>query len=144
MTTKLQSLDTFKGCTDKQLRRVDELSTRLTFDAGRRITRNGNSGRQVIMICSGTVVVERNGRTIATASADEVVATIAAPATHISGESVSLHALTNCEVMVLSRGEFIGLELDLPDVAARIRHASTHTNVETPASASKRTSAHAA
>ena len=143
MTTKLHTLDTFKGCTDKELRRVDELSTRLNFAAGNTITRNGNSGRQVIMICSGTVVVERNGRTIATAGAGEVVTMIATPATHV-GESVSLHALTNCELMVLSRGEFVGSSLDLPDLAARIRHASTHANVEAPAPATDRTPAHAA
>ena len=142
MTTKLQTLDTFKGCTDKQLRRVDELSTRLNFAAGNTITRNGNSGRQVIMICSGTVVVERNGRTIAAAGAGEVVTMIATPANHV-GESVSLHALTNCELMVLSRGEFLGLELDLPDVVARMQ-ASTHTSVEAPARAIERTPVHAA
>ena len=143
MTTKLQTLDTFKGCTDKQLHRVDELSTRLNFAAGNTITRNGNSGRQVIMICSGTVVVEGNGRNIATAGAGEVVTMIATPANH-DGEAVSLHALTNCELMVLSRGEFVGLELDLPDVAARIRHASTQANIEAPAPAAERTPAHAA
>ena len=120
MVTELQTLSFFEGCNRRQLRRIDELSTRLTFAAGRAISRGTDTGNQVIIVCSGTIVIDRDGQTLATASAGEVVAAVSPT----SGGPAVMHALNDCELLVIDRREFSAIDYDLPDVAARIRKAA--------------------
>ena len=132
MTHKLQTLAVFQGCSTRQIRKIDELSTQLNFPAGRTITRNAHAGQQVIMVCDGTVVVERDGEHIATAGAGEVIASVDALGSAQRG-AVSLHALTACELRVFSHEEFVGLEVDMPAVGDRIRRASNRATGPVPA-----------
>ena len=123
-TANRQALSFFEGCDRRQMQRVAELATHLTFKAGSTITRRGNTGEDAVVVCSGTVVLDRDGETITTATAGTVVAAIAPLAASPAAGTTAMHALSDCELMVFSRREFNALDVDLPHVAARIRAAA--------------------
>jgi CRP-like cAMP-binding protein len=123
MTTDLQMLSIFEGCNRRQLRRIGELSTHMTFASGDTVTRRGDTGDDVVVVCSGTVVVDRDAEALVTASAGEIVGGIAPP----EGPRrlpAAVHALERCELLVMGRREFNTLESEIPQVAARIRKAT--------------------
>jgi hypothetical protein len=118
-------MNIFATCDRKQLRRIAELSTRLSYPAGSTITRRGGTGEETIIVCSGTVMLDVDGESIATADAGEIVGTVV-PLTQAPGpRNVAMHALTDCDLMVFSRREMMALDTDLPGVAARMRAAAT-------------------
>lgn len=123
MTTDLQTLRLFEGCNHRQLRRVGELSAHMTFATGGTVTRRGDTGDEVVVVCSGTVVVERDGESLVTAGAGEIVGGIAPPEGPRRMPAV-IHALDKCELLVFGRREFNTLEDEMPQVAARIRKAT--------------------
>jgi len=123
MTADLQALSLFEECNRRELRRIGELSARLTFAAGGTVTRRGDTGDEVVVVCSGTVVVERDGESLVTAGSGEIVGGIAQP----EGPRrvpAAIHALDKCELLVFGRREFNTLEDEMPQVAARIRKAT--------------------
>jgi monovalent cation:H+ antiporter-2, CPA2 family len=123
MITDLQTLSLFEGCNRHQLRRIGELSTHMTFAAGGIVTRRADTGDDVVVVCSGTVVVERDGDHLITAGAGEIVGGIA-PAEGSRRMPATVHALDICELLVLGRREFNTLEDEMPQIAARIRKAT--------------------
>jgi len=123
MITDLQTLNFFQGCKQPQLRRIGELSAHMTFATGGAVTRRGDMGDEVVVVCSGTVVVERDGEHLVTVGAGEIVGSIAPPEGPRRMPAV-IHALDKCELLVFGRREFNTLEDELPQVAARIRKAT--------------------
>lgn len=126
MTTDLHTTSTFTGCNRRDLRTLDAHSTRLRFSAGTTISRNGDNGQQILVVCAGNVVVNRNGASMTTTNPGDVIATLT-PAGVSPQSPTTLHALTDCDLLVIDRREFSVLELDAPDVARRIRVASTQS-----------------
>lgn len=123
MTTDLQTLSLFEECNRRELRRIGGLSARLTFAAGGTVTRRGDTGGEVVVVCSGTVVVERDGESLVTAGSGEIVGGIAPPEGPRRRPAV-IHALDKCELLAFGRREFNTLEDEMPQVAARIRKAT--------------------
>jgi CRP-like cAMP-binding protein len=123
MITDLQTLSLFERCNQRQLRRLGELSAHITFAAGGTVTRRGDTGDEVVVVCSGTVVVEREGEGLITAGAGEIVGGIA-PSETPRRVPATVHALEKCELLVFGRREFNTLEDEMPHVAARVRKAT--------------------
>jgi CRP-like cAMP-binding protein len=123
MTTDLRTIDTFTGCTRRDLRTLDAQSTRLHYGAGTTISRDGDNGQQIVVVCAGNVVVDRNGDAMATANPGDVIAKLT-PTGAVPTSPTTLHALTDCDLLVVDRREFTALELDAPAVARRIRAAA--------------------
>ena len=75
----------------------------------------------MIVLCAGTAAVSREDECLATIGADPV---IGASGPGVDLGRISLHALSNCDVMVLTRGDYRALELDVPKAATRITAAA--------------------
>ena len=61
MLDKFRSLDIFSNCDDDELREIDSLTDEVQVPAGREIIRQGDLGREFIVIVNGEASVQRNG-----------------------------------------------------------------------------------
>jgi hypothetical protein len=119
----------FAGCSRRELRTLEQLSTRLHFRSGATISRDGDNGHEVVIVCRGTVVVDTPGRPMVSAPPGDVVATLAPPQQAPERTQTTLHALTDCDLLVSDRREHAALAIDAPDVAHRIATTPNVTDV---------------
>jgi CRP-like cAMP-binding protein len=60
----LRRVPLFSGCSKSQLAEIAMIADEVDFDAGRTLIREGERGRQFIVVVEGTVKVTKNGRTV--------------------------------------------------------------------------------
>src|SRR5215218_7590648 len=99
MTIDLQAMSCFEGCGRRELKTVQRCSTPVLINAGRFIPGRAVAGDQVVVVGAGTVAIERDGTCIATATRGDVISGLAGTAC----APVTLHALDDCELLVISR-----------------------------------------
>ncbi len=78
--TKIEALrraPLFEGLSRNELERLARLAEDLEVDAGKVLTREGESGREFFVILEGEVDVSRGGQTIATRGAGDFIGEIA-------------------------------------------------------------------
>jgi CRP/FNR family transcriptional regulator, cyclic AMP receptor protein len=73
----LRALSLFAGLSDADLRRVDAIGTELDVPAGRRLMTQGETGREALVILSGTADVTVDGNQSASVGAGEVLGEMA-------------------------------------------------------------------
>ena len=66
MLDKFRSLDIFAHCTNDELVAIDSLTDEVTVPAGREIIRQGDVGREFIVIVEGQASVQRDGVEVTT------------------------------------------------------------------------------
>ena len=108
----------FSGLSKKELKAVARLMTPLTVPQGTVLTREGDPGREAMLISAGTARVERDGENVATLGPGELFGELAlltgAPRT------ATVTAETDVVVAALSRQEFASLLDASPKVAQKI------------------------
>ena len=118
----LRGIELFSDCTNRQLAEIDGLMTEVAVPAGTALIREGRQGREFFIIREGSAVVTRDGDVIdgldAGAFFGEVALLDRAPRT------VSVTAVTDMRVWVLSRPEFFELLDRMPAVAGRVRRVA--------------------
>jgi CRP/FNR family cyclic AMP-dependent transcriptional regulator len=60
----LRRLPMFNACSDRDLKRIDRISTRVRVDPGRVLCREGELGREFFVVVAGAVTVTRRLRTL--------------------------------------------------------------------------------
>jgi CRP/FNR family transcriptional regulator, cyclic AMP receptor protein len=103
----LAQLPLFSSCSKKDLRLVASKATPLDIPAGRTIIEEGAPGREFFVIDSGTAVVKRNGRKVATLGPRSAFGELAL----LDGgpRTATVVAETDLSVLILTRQEFSGL-----------------------------------
>ena len=108
----------FSGLSKKELKAVARLMTPLTVPQGTVLTREGDPGREAMLISAGTARVERDGENVATLGPGELFGELAlltgAPRT------ATVTAETEVVVAALSRQEFATLLDTSPTLAQKI------------------------
>lgn len=61
MLEKFRSIEIFSHCTDDELAAIDSLTDEITVPSGREIIRQGDVGREFIVIVAGEASVQRDG-----------------------------------------------------------------------------------
>ncbi len=104
---RLKSIPIFSELSKKELRAVSRLMTQIDVKEGRVLTREGEVGREFMIIMEGEAVVRRGGRKIATLGAGDFLGELAvlsgAPRTAdvIAGSDMILETLNRREFMSL-------------------------------------------
>jgi CRP/FNR family transcriptional regulator, cyclic AMP receptor protein len=108
----------FSACSRKELQLIAKRSTPTTVPAGKTLTTEGSAGREFFVIDSGSAVVRRGGRKVATLGPGQWFGELSlldnAP------RNATVVAETEMEVLVLTRPEFTGLLDEVPGLARKL------------------------
>lgn len=119
--TTLAKIPLFKECTKKELQAVSRLVTPIQVKAGKVLTKEGDAGREFMIIASGTASVRRKGRKIATLGSGDFFGELAL----LAGvpRTATVIAETDMVVEALNRAEFATLLDESPSIARKVLSA---------------------
>ena len=114
----LAAIPIFSTCNKKELRAVTRLLSALRVSAGEVLTTQGDSGREFMIIESGTAVVRRNDRKVGTLGPGDFFGELAMLAA--VPRTATVVAQTDMVIDVLSSREFASLLKNNPTIASKI------------------------
>jgi CRP-like cAMP-binding protein len=114
----LADVPLFEGLSKEQLSQVASLMTRVDLSAGKVLARQGEIGREFLILLDGEVEVERDGNVIAVRRSGEYVGEIAL--LDKRPRTATVTAKTDVVAEILNRAEFSTLLADSPDLANHI------------------------
>jgi CRP-like cAMP-binding protein len=120
--TELAQLKLFDGCTDQEMEMIRSLSIVISVPVGTELIHQGSTARQFIIIKSGEVSVEHDGRRIAVAGPGDIVGEISL--IEGSGAQRTARTMTPTELFVFSKPEFASMMNRIPTVAQRVQHVA--------------------
>jgi len=115
---RLARIPLFEGLSKKQLSQVSRLMTPLDLKAGKVIARQGEVGREFLILLEGQVEVARDGKIIAVRGAGDFIGEIALLDNRPRTATVT--ARTDVVVEVLNRGEFASLLAEAPELSSQV------------------------
>ncbi len=115
---RLASISIFSELSKKELRKISRLMTELSVDSGRVLIRQGDPGREFMIIRSGTAEVIRNGDKVADVGPGDFMGELAV----LSGapRNASVIATSDMVIEALNRREFMSLLDENPKIAKKI------------------------
>lgn len=115
---RLRSIPIFSELSKKELRTVSRLMTQIDVKEGRALTREGEVGREFMIIMEGSAVVRRNGRKIAELGAGDFLGELAV----LSGapRTADVIASTDMVLETLNRREFMSLLDESAAIAKKV------------------------
>ena len=124
---RLQAVPLFAGCTKKELQALDSACTEVTYPAGRVLCKEGDAGRELMIIIDGKANVSREDQHVATLGPGEFLGELSLldhgprTATVTADTDVSLLVLTPSELATaLAQVQPLALRM-LATLAARLR-----------------------
>lgn len=115
---QLAAVPLFEGFSNKQLRRISSLMTRIDCPAEQVLTREGQSGHEFFIVLDGEVEVRQDDRVIATRRRGEYVGEIALLDNR--PRTATVVATTPVSLEVLNRREFMSLLAEAPELSEQI------------------------
>jgi CRP-like cAMP-binding protein len=115
---RLARIPLFEGLSKKQLSQVSRLMTPLDLKAGKVIARQGEVGREFLILLEGQVEVVRDGKIIAVRGPGDFIGEIALLDNRPRTATVT--ARTDVVVEVLNRGEFASLLAEAPELSSQV------------------------
>jgi CRP-like cAMP-binding protein len=115
---RLARIPLFEGLSKKQLSQVSSLMTPLDLKAGKVLARQGEVGREFLILLEGQVEVVRDGKIIAVRGPGDFIGEIALLDNRPRTATVT--ARTDVVVEVLNRGEFASLLAKAPELSAQV------------------------
>lgn len=115
---RLRGIPIFSELSKKELRTVSRLMTQIDVKEGRALTREGEVGREFMIIVEGSAVVRRNGRKIAELGAGDFLGELAV----LSGapRTADVIASTDMVLETLNRREFMSLLDESAAIAKKV------------------------
>ena len=118
----LAQVPLFEGLSKKHLQQVSRLATRIDGDAGKVLTREGEVGREFILVLEGEVEIRRGDEVIATRGAGSYIGEIAL--LEHQPRTATVVATTPVVLEIIGAREFSTLLEDEPEIAAKVRATS--------------------
>jgi CRP/FNR family cyclic AMP-dependent transcriptional regulator len=115
---RLARVPLFEGLSKKQLSQISSLMTPLDLAAGKVLARQGDVGREFVILLDGEVEVARDGEVIAVRGPGDYIGEIALLDNRRRTATVT--ATTNVTVEVLNRAEFASLLANTPELSSQI------------------------
>lgn len=114
----IKGVPLFSHCTKKQLTALAAEVVELSLPEGRELTKEGDRGREFVLIVSGAAKVAKGGRTIRRIGSGDFVGEIAL----LTGSPRTATVTTTepTEVLVLTDRAFARVTKELPDVHASL------------------------
>jgi CRP/FNR family transcriptional regulator, cyclic AMP receptor protein len=113
----LKDVPLFEGCSRQELETIARLADEIELPAGRALTREGASGREFVVLVSGSATVERGGETIATLGPGDFLGEIALLTR--SKRTATVTTTEPTRVLVLTDRAFRDLNDRIPAMATR-------------------------
>jgi len=115
---RLKAIPIFSELSKKELRSVSRLMTEIAVKEGRTLTREGEVGREFMIILDGTAVVRRNGRKVATLGPGDFLGELAV----LSGapRTADVTATSDMTLETLNRREFMSLLDESAAIAKKV------------------------
>ena len=125
----LSRIPIFSECSRRELKAISKLVTPVEVKAGKVLTKEGDPGREFMIIVSGTAKVSRDGRSIATLGPGDFFGELAV----LAGvpRTATVTAETDMVVEALNRQEFSSLLDESPAIAKKILLAAVKRLYET-------------
>ena len=118
----LAAIPIFSECSRKELKAISKLVTPVEIPAGKVLVKEGDPGREFMIIVSGTATVRRNGRKVDTLGPGdffgELAVLVGVPRT------ATVTADTDMTVEAMNRQEFSSLLDESPAMAKKILTAA--------------------
>jgi CRP-like cAMP-binding protein len=115
---RLACIPLFEGLSKRQLSQVSSLMTLLDLKAGKVLARQGEIGREFLILLEGQVEVARDGKIIAVRGPGDFIGEIALLDNRPRTATVT--ARTDVVVEVLNRGEFASLLAEAPELSSQV------------------------
>jgi len=127
-----RTMPLFRDCTDDELRQIDAVADEVAVPAGRPLIRQGELGREFVVIVDGTATVERNGEFVATLGPGSHFGELALLVDHPRNATVT--ADTDLKVQVVDRRGFDNLLDNSPHLTKNLLHSLARRLSEVDAS----------
>jgi CRP/FNR family cyclic AMP-dependent transcriptional regulator len=114
----LRSVPLFQACTNKELERIAKASDELEVPAGTVLVDQGAMGRELFVIMSGSAIVRRNGKKVATVGPGAVIGELSL--FDHGPRTATVTAETDCAVLVLEQRNFAAVLDTVPSVAHKM------------------------
>lgn len=111
----------FRDCTDDELRQIDAVADEVVVPAGRALIRQGELGREFVVIIDGTATVQRDDHPIATIGPGEHFGELALLVDHPRNATVI--ADTDLKAQVIERRGFQALLDNSPHLTKNLLHS---------------------
>jgi CRP/FNR family cyclic AMP-dependent transcriptional regulator len=108
---RLAATPLFRGLSNRELELIATMSTRMRFEPGKVLAREGARGNEFILLLDGTVEVRHDDHVVATRGPDDYIGEIAL----LTGRPRTVTA------EVIGRREFLGLLAEVHEVSDRTR-----------------------
>jgi CRP-like cAMP-binding protein len=115
---RLARVPLFKGLSKGQLAEISGLMTCVEISAGTVPARQGEIGREFVILLEGEVEVARDGRVVAVRGPGEYLGEMAL--LDDRPRTATVTAKTDATVEVLNRAEFVSLLAEAPELSSRI------------------------
>jgi len=135
----LAKVPLFEGLTNKQLREVSNLATRMNLAAGRELTKQGATGKEFLIVLDGSVDVLIDGVVVASPAPGECYGEVALLADR--PRTATVVATSDVTVDIIGRLEFYDMLERQPQIAARLQEAMAAHLAADAAEAERRASA---
>ena len=116
---RLAATPLFQGLSKRELELVASISTRMEFEAGKVLAREGARGNEFIVLLDGTVEIHHDDHVVATRGPDDYIGEIAL----LTGRPRTATVVTATPVTaeVIGRREFLALVAEVHEVSDRTR-----------------------
>jgi CRP/FNR family transcriptional regulator, cyclic AMP receptor protein len=115
---RLGGVPLFDGLSKKQLSQISSLMTTVNLAAGDVLARQGEIGREFVILLEGEVEVVHDGDVIAVRGPGEYIGEIAL--IDERPRTATVTAKTNVTAEVLNRAEFVTLLADAPELSSQV------------------------
>ena len=117
-TDLLKNVPLFTSCSKTELQRIASLADELDLADGATLIREGERGREFIVIAEGTVRVTRNGKQIRDLGAGDFIGEIALVAD--VPRTATVTATSPVRLLVVTDRAFRGLLEQMPSIAKKV------------------------
>ncbi len=108
----------FSSCSSKDLERIAKAGYQVTLAKGKTMTKQGEPGREAFIILSGKAIVKRSGKKVATLGTGSVVGELSL--LDNGPRTATVVCDTECQVLVISRGNFLRVIDKVPALAHKL------------------------
>jgi CRP-like cAMP-binding protein len=114
----LAQVPLFRGCSKDELKRIDRAATRIDYEAGKVLCKEGAVGRELIMILDGEAAVMRGDKQVATVGPADFIGEMSL----LDGgpRSATVTASTDVHALVLPPREFWQVLDEVPTIAHKL------------------------
>ena len=129
-TDLLTELPSFAGCSKHELQQLSRRAVDIDVEAGKVLTREGEPGREFLIVLAGTAVATRDGQVLAHFGPGDMFGEIAV--LDHSTRTATVTAESHMRVAVVAANDFQSLMDEVPTLAHAVMQTMAHRLSDRP------------